>query len=141
MIITPKAKVFGPSPRTSETKTTYKSLSKGPAFQLSRAAAGEDEDCVKVTRVVGPDGRVYVTRSWSVRNRPGVLSPERKAIVEVDEACEARICAVPRIFFVSWRVEKHGNESVVGEPKSLSRLRTASEDFARARIVAPNLPS
>jgi len=62
MTITPIAKVYGPSQHTSETKTTYKSLSKGPAFQLSRAAAGEDEDCVRVTRVVGPDGRVYVTR-------------------------------------------------------------------------------
>ena len=62
MIITPKAKVSGPSQHTSETKTTYKSLSKGPAFQLSRAAAGEDEDCVRVTRMVGPEGRVYVRR-------------------------------------------------------------------------------
>ena len=35
---------------------------KGPAFQLRRAAAGEDENCVRVTRMVGPDGRVYVTR-------------------------------------------------------------------------------
>jgi hypothetical protein len=62
MIITPKAKVSGPSQHTSETKTTYKSLSKGPAFQLSRAAAGEDEDCVRVTCMVGPEGRVYVRR-------------------------------------------------------------------------------
>lgn len=37
-------------------------LSQGPAFQLGRAAPGEEEDCVKVTRIVGPDGRVYVTR-------------------------------------------------------------------------------
>lgn len=37
-------------------------LVKGPAFHLGRAAAGEDEDCVRVTRMVGPDGRVYVTR-------------------------------------------------------------------------------
>ena len=62
MTITPKAKVSGPSQLTSETKTTYKSLSKGPAFHLSRAAAGEDEDCVRVTRMVGPEGRVYVRR-------------------------------------------------------------------------------
>jgi hypothetical protein len=60
MTITPKAKLF--SPRTSETKTVYAPLGKGPAFQLGRAAAGEDEDCVRVTRMVGPDGRVYVTR-------------------------------------------------------------------------------
>ncbi|MGH6853703.1 MAG: hypothetical protein ACREDJ_11025 [Methylocella sp.] len=62
MTITPKAKVFSPAQRTSETKTVYAPLGKGPAFQLGRAAPGEDEDCVKVTRIVGPDGRVYVTR-------------------------------------------------------------------------------
>ena len=62
MTITPKAKVFSASQRTSETKTGYAPLGKGPAFQLGRAAAGEDQDCVRVTRMVGPDGRVYVTR-------------------------------------------------------------------------------
>jgi hypothetical protein len=62
MTITPKAKVFSSSQRTAETKTVYAPLGKGPAFQLGRAAAGEDEDCVRVTRMVGPDGRVYVTR-------------------------------------------------------------------------------
>ena len=56
MSITAKAKVYGPSQHTSETKTAC------PAFHLGRAAAGEDEDCVRVTRMVGPDGRVYVTR-------------------------------------------------------------------------------
>ncbi|MGH6794166.1 MAG: hypothetical protein ACREDD_11825 [Methylocella sp.] len=61
MTITPKAKIFGPG-RTRETKTVSAPLGKGPAFQLGRAAPGEDEDCVKVTRMVGPDGRVYVTR-------------------------------------------------------------------------------
>ena len=58
---TPKAKDYGPSQHTSETKTAY-APGKGPAFPLGRAAAGEDEDCVRVTRMVGPDGRVYVTR-------------------------------------------------------------------------------
>jgi hypothetical protein len=62
MTITPKTKVFGPAQRTSETKTVYEPLGRGPAFQLGRAAAGEDEDCVRVTRTVGPDGRVYVMR-------------------------------------------------------------------------------
>ena len=63
MTITPKAKIFSPSQRTAETKTVYAPLGKGPAFQLGRAAAGEDEDCVKnQPRMVGPDGRVYVTR-------------------------------------------------------------------------------
>ena len=61
MTITPIAKVYGPSQHTSETKTAY-AHGKGPAFQLGRAAAGEDEDCVRVTRMVGPEGRVYVRR-------------------------------------------------------------------------------
>ena len=58
MTTTPIAK---PSQHTSETKTAY-GHGEGPAFQLSRAAAGEDEDCVRVTRMVGPEGRVYVRR-------------------------------------------------------------------------------
>jgi hypothetical protein len=61
MTITPKAKVFSPA-QTSETKTVYAPLGRGPAFQLGRAVAGEDEDCVRVTRMVGADGRVYVMR-------------------------------------------------------------------------------
>ncbi len=68
MTITPKAKVFGPAQRTSETKTVYAPLGKGPAFQLGHAAAGEDEDCVRVTRIVGPDGRVYVMRGLICQN-------------------------------------------------------------------------
>ncbi|HEX3496061.1 MAG TPA: hypothetical protein VHT02_02630 [Methylocella sp.] len=59
MTITPKAKAFSSAQRTS---AVYAPLGKGPAFQLGRAGAGEDEDCVRVTRMVGPDGRVYVTR-------------------------------------------------------------------------------
>jgi hypothetical protein len=62
LTITPKARVFNVSQRKSETKSVYAPLGKGPAFQLGHAAAGEDEDCVRVTRVVGPDGRIYVTR-------------------------------------------------------------------------------
>jgi hypothetical protein len=62
LTITPKAKVFNTSPHTSQTKTAYAPLGKGPAFQLGHAGAGEEEDCVRVTRMVGPDGRVYVTR-------------------------------------------------------------------------------
>ncbi len=62
MTITPKAKVFGASPQSSGTKTGYRPLGQGRAFQLSPAGAGEDQDCVRVARMVGPDGRVYVTR-------------------------------------------------------------------------------
>jgi hypothetical protein len=62
MTMMPKAKIAGPAQRSEEARTAYPPLGKGPAFQLQRAAPGEDEDCVKVTRIVGPDGRVYVTR-------------------------------------------------------------------------------
>ena len=43
MTITPNAKIISPLQRTAETKTVYAPLGKGPAFQLGRAAAGEDE--------------------------------------------------------------------------------------------------
>ncbi|HUI20803.1 MAG TPA: hypothetical protein VLZ74_07130 [Methylocella sp.] len=62
LTITPRTKVFNALQHRSETKTAYAPLGKGPAFQLGHAAAGEEEDCVRVTRVVGPDGRIYVTR-------------------------------------------------------------------------------
>ena len=61
MTITPKAKVVSPS-TASGGKTAFVPLAQGPAFQLGRAAPGEEEDCVRVTRMVGPDGRVYVMR-------------------------------------------------------------------------------
>ncbi|WP_395696743.1 hypothetical protein [Methylocella sp.] len=63
--MTPKAKVAQASAmvehRSAYTQN-YAPLASGPALQLSRAAAGEDEDCVRVTRLVGPDGRIYVSR-------------------------------------------------------------------------------
>jgi hypothetical protein len=37
-------------------------LAVGPAVQLARAGTGEDEDCVRVTKMTGPDGKVYPTR-------------------------------------------------------------------------------
>lgn len=61
LTITPKSKVFN-AQHASGTKTSYAPLARGPALQLGHAGAGEDEDCVRVTRMVGPDGRVYVTR-------------------------------------------------------------------------------
>lgn len=60
MTITPKSKIAFSG--MVEHRTAYEPLSQGPAMQLGRAAAGEDEDCVRVTRMTGPDGRVYVTR-------------------------------------------------------------------------------
>jgi hypothetical protein len=63
LTITPKSRVISTAARTTPSKTIYAPLGAGPAFQLDRAGAGEDEeDCVRVTRMVGPDGRVYVTR-------------------------------------------------------------------------------
>jgi hypothetical protein len=36
-------------------------LAGGPAIQLAKAAPGEREDCVRVTRMTGPDGKEYPT--------------------------------------------------------------------------------
>jgi hypothetical protein len=37
-------------------------LASGPAIQLARATGGASEDCVRVTRMTGPDGKEYPTR-------------------------------------------------------------------------------
>jgi hypothetical protein len=62
MTVLPQAKIAASASRTGEAKAVFAPLGTGPAFQLDRAAPGEEEDCVRVTRIVGPDGRVYVTR-------------------------------------------------------------------------------
>lgn len=62
MSFTPKGKMLNSSRSLVEERTAFSPLSKGPAFQLERAAPGEDEDCVRVVRMTGPDGRVFVTR-------------------------------------------------------------------------------
>ncbi len=36
-------------------------LASGPAIMLAKAGPGEREDCVRVTRVTGPDGKDYPT--------------------------------------------------------------------------------
>lgn len=36
-------------------------LASGPAIQLAKAGPGEREDCVRITRLTGPDGREYPT--------------------------------------------------------------------------------
>ena len=36
-------------------------LASGPAIQLAMAGPGEKEDCVRVTRMTGPDGKEYPT--------------------------------------------------------------------------------
>lgn len=60
MTVTPKSKIA--SNAMVEHRSAYEPLTQGPAMQLGRASAGEDEDCVRVTRIQGPDGRIYVSR-------------------------------------------------------------------------------
>jgi hypothetical protein len=41
----------------------FRPLAVGPTLQVGKQFGADDEDCiVKVTRVQGPDGRIYVTR-------------------------------------------------------------------------------
>ncbi len=37
-------------------------LASGPSIQLAKSGAGASEDCVRVTRMTGPDGKEYPTR-------------------------------------------------------------------------------
>lgn len=62
MTFTPKSKIATSARETTAEKAALSSLANGPAYQLAPAAPGEDEDCVRVVRMTGPDGRVYVTR-------------------------------------------------------------------------------
>jgi hypothetical protein len=48
--------------RVTVEKAAFAPLGQGPALQLGRAAFGAEEDCVKVTRITGPDGSIYATR-------------------------------------------------------------------------------
>lgn len=57
-----KAKVLPAHHDSLGRKIKYAPLASGPALQLGRAAEGEDEDCVMVTKMTGPDGHIYVTR-------------------------------------------------------------------------------
>ena len=45
----------------SPTGSVLQSLSGGPALQLAKAGPGASEDCVRVTRMIGPDGKEYPT--------------------------------------------------------------------------------
>ena len=56
--ITPRSKVMAPV----QEKTSFPPLASGTAITLAKAGAGEDEDCVRVTKMTGPDGQVYPTR-------------------------------------------------------------------------------
>lgn len=59
--ITPKSKIYADVQAAHE-RTALAPLAAGPSIQLSQASGGAEEDCVKVTRVIGPDGVVYATR-------------------------------------------------------------------------------
>ncbi len=61
LTVTAKNKI-APTSQTTEKKAAFAPLAQGSAFQLGRATDGEAEDCVKITRMTGPDGRVYATR-------------------------------------------------------------------------------
>ncbi len=67
LAITPKGKV-ALAGQMVEHRSAFEPLTKGPAVELGRAAPGEDEDCVRVTRMQGPDGRIYVTRGLICAN-------------------------------------------------------------------------
>ena len=43
-------------------------LASGPAIQLAKAGPGESDDCVRVTRMVGPNGKEYPTRGLVCTN-------------------------------------------------------------------------
>jgi hypothetical protein len=71
LTITPKSKIASSGnvlEHRSALTRVYEPLAKGPGVQLGRADSGEDEDCVRVTRVIGPDGRIYVTRGLVCAN-------------------------------------------------------------------------
>jgi hypothetical protein len=59
--VTPKSIVYA-QVQAAQERTSLAPLSGGPAMQLGKASGGEEEDCVKVTRITGPDGSVYATR-------------------------------------------------------------------------------
>jgi hypothetical protein len=62
MSFTLKGKLADSNRPLIEERTAFSPLAKGPAFKLERAAPGEDEDCVRVVRMTGPDGREFVAR-------------------------------------------------------------------------------
>jgi hypothetical protein len=59
--VTPKSKIFA-QVQAAQERTALAPLSGGPSMMLGKASGGEEEDCVRVTRVTGPDGKIYATR-------------------------------------------------------------------------------
>ena len=56
--ITPRNKISAPI----QDKASLQPLSRGTSISLAKADVGEDEDCVRVTKMTGPDGQIYPTR-------------------------------------------------------------------------------
>jgi len=67
LTITPKSKIYT-ALQNQEERVALQPLAAGPALQLGKAAPGEDEDCVKITRMTGPDGKIYATRGLVCSN-------------------------------------------------------------------------
>jgi hypothetical protein len=59
---TPKNKILATGQQAVHDQAAFHPLARGPALQLGRSAEEHDEDCVLITKMTGPDGRVYVTR-------------------------------------------------------------------------------
>ncbi len=59
--ITPKSKIYAQL-QAGQERTALAPLAAGPSMQLGKASGGAEEDCVRVTRVTGPDGTIYATR-------------------------------------------------------------------------------
>ncbi len=54
--------LFIPKAAIHSSSATFAPLANGPSIQLAKAGVGESEDCVRVTRMTGPDGKEYPTR-------------------------------------------------------------------------------
>ena len=48
-------------------QVAFKALGEGPAIAVTKSFGRNDEDCVTVTQVKGPDGRVYPSRGMVCR--------------------------------------------------------------------------
>ena len=59
LTVTPRALLTDAASGAQSTRLAP--LATGPVIRLARAGEGEREDCVRVTKMTGPDGKVYPT--------------------------------------------------------------------------------
>ncbi len=59
--VAPKSTIYA-QVQAAQERTSLAPLASGPALQLGQTSGGEEEDCVRVTRITGPDGTMYATR-------------------------------------------------------------------------------